>query len=167
MVMSFLGDVTSCSLAYMWNCCFPLHSRQFNPETEGSKFLRNVNTTWRHFPKNANLMDPVSSESLWRWDFNACIDLCGQKGTSSTDWAQRSRFRLETETILSPKYCEFFIKNRTLDTVQKVNNCIIVSVMKTTNFTCQLSLFQPEDVVTKFLRNIYKYGVTPQDTFIL
>jgi hypothetical protein len=50
--------------------------------------------------------------------------------TSSVDWAQLCRFHLKTETIQSPKRY-VLNKNRTMDNVQKHNNCINVPSSQT------------------------------------
>jgi hypothetical protein len=60
----------------------------------------------------------------WLW--------CPEIKTNSVDWAQLSRlFNLKTETDSNFRNDVFLIKNRTMDNIQKRNNCIITPSSQT------------------------------------
>jgi hypothetical protein len=61
--------------------------------------------------------------------YNPILRWCSEIGTSSIDWAQLSRFHLKTETESS--LWNVFNKNRTMDNVQKYNNCINIPTSQT------------------------------------
>jgi hypothetical protein len=66
-------------------------------------------------------------------------------GTSSIDWAQLSRFYLQTETEFSLRNIVFLDKDRTMDNVQKYNMCTNVPSSQT---------------FTSYYKNLYSYSLT-------